>query len=272
MDSAIWKRNNVKVLGSGEQTLLFAHGFGSDQNSWRFQVEAFQDRYRIVLFDHVGCGRSDFNAYSSRRYRSLRSYAEDVLELCDALKITQCTLVGHSLSGMVGTLAAVMDPSRFRHLVFVKASPRYLNDPAQDYVGGFEQSQIDALYESMAACFVSWASGFAAAAMGNPERPELTQEFIRTLSSMRPDIARSVARIIFQSDHREELPRLRTPTLILQAGEDFAVPDSVAQYMARHIPKATLVSIPARGHLPHLSAPQAVNEALDAYLTSSAAA
>ncbi|EAU63979.1 alpha/beta fold hydrolase, partial [Stigmatella aurantiaca] len=247
------------------------HGFGSDQSAWRYQAEAFQRRYRVVLFDHVGCGRSDYNAYSSRRYRSLRGYAEDVLELCDELKITQCTLVGHSVSGMVGTLAAVMDPSRFRHLVFVKASPRYLNDAAQGYVGGFEQSEIDALYESMSASFVSWASGFAAAAMGNPERPELTQEFIRTLSSMRPDIARSIARIIFQSDHREDLTRLQTPTLILQAGEDFAVPDSVAQYMARTIPQATLVSISASGHLPHLSAPQAVNQALDAYLRSAAA-
>jgi sigma-B regulation protein RsbQ len=267
MGSVIWKRNNVTVLGKGPETLLFAHGFGSEQSAWRFQAEAFQDRYRIVLFDHVGCGKSDFNAYSSHRYRSLHRYAEDLLELCDELALTGCTLVGHSLSGMVGVLASAMDPGRFQRLVFVKASPRYLNDPEQDYAGGFEQAQIDALYASMSACFVSWASGFGAAAVGNPERPELAQEFIRSLSRMRPDIARSIARIIFQSDHRQALPHVRPPTLILQAGEDFAVPDSVAHYMARTIPQATLTPIAARGHLPHLSAPQAVNQALEAFLT-----
>ncbi|SEU27610.1 alpha/beta fold hydrolase [Stigmatella erecta] len=268
MGSVIWKRNNVTVLGKGPETLLLAHGFGSEQSAWRFQAEAFQDRYRVVLFDHVGCGKSDFNAYSAHRYRSLHRYAEDMLELCDELGLADCTLVGHSLSGMVGVLASAMDPTRFRRLVFVKASPRYLNDPAQDYVGGFEQAQIDALYESMSACFVSWASGFGKAAVGNPERPELAQEFIRSLSGMRPDIARSIARIIFQSDHRQELARVRPPTLILQAGEDFAVPDSVAHFMARTIPQATLVPIPARGHLPHLSAPLAVTQAVDAFLTS----
>jgi sigma-B regulation protein RsbQ len=268
MGSVIWKRNNVTVMGKGPETVLFAHGFGSEQSVWRFQAEALQDRYRVVLFDHVGCGKSDFNAYSSQRYRSLHRYAEDVLELCDELDIPECTLVGHSLSGMVGVLASAMAPERFRRLVFVKASPRYLNDPAQGYVGGFEQEHIDALYASMSACFVSWASGFGKAAMGHPDRPELAQEFIRSLCHMRPDIARSIARIIFQSDHREELAHVRPPTLILQAGEDFAVPDSVAHYMAQAIPRATLVPIAARGHLPHLSAPLAVTQALNAFIVS----
>jgi len=269
VNQALQQRNNVKVFGSGPDTLVFAHGFGSDQSAWKHQVAAFQDRYRIVLFDHVGCGESDFNAYSPRRYDSLRRYAEDLLELCDALRLNDCTLVGHSLSGMVGLLAAVAEPQRFRQLVFVKASPRYLNDASTGYHGGFEQEQIDGLYAAMANDFPAWASGFAPLAMGHPERPELGQEFARTFMAMRPDIALSIARIIFQSDHRADLPRLKVPTLILQSGDDLAVPTQVGHYMAKHIAQATLVPIEARGHLPQLSAPRAVNRAIDAYLSSS---
>jgi sigma-B regulation protein RsbQ len=270
MGQAIRKRNNVQVLGSGRETLVFAHGFGSEQSAWRHQVEEFQQRYRIILFDHVGCGGSDFNAYSPHRYRDLHGYAEDLLELCDELKLTDCILVGHSLSGMAGLLAAVVEPRRFRQLVFVKASPRYLNDSDAGYRGGFEQSELDALYAAMSSNYSAWASGFAPRAMGNPERPELGQEFVRTLSAMRPDIALSIARILFQSDHRMDLSRLKVPTLILQSGEDLAVPDAVGDYMARRIPLAKMSTIEARGHLPHLSAPEAVNRAIGSYLSAEA--
>jgi sigma-B regulation protein RsbQ len=266
MTSSILKRNNVHVVGTGPQTLIFAHGFGSEQGAWRHQVAAFQDRYRIILFDHVGCGHSDLEAYSPHRYRSIHGYTEDVLELCAELKLTEATLVGHSVSGMVGLLAALAEPKRFRRLVFIKASPRYLNDVG--YTGGFTQEQLDALYLSMSSNFYAWASGFAPLVMGNSERPELAQEFAATLSAMRPDIALSLARIIFQSDHRADLPRLTIPSLILQSGEDIAVPTEVGLYMARHIPQARLVSIDARGHHPHLSAPEAVNQALASYLSA----
>lgn len=272
MRETLRKRNNVQVVGSGHETLIFAHGFGSEQGAWRHQVAAFQDRYRIVLFDHVGCGRSDPNAYSPFRYRSIHGYAEDLLELCEELKLTQCTFVGHSLSGMVGMLAALVEPRRFQQLVFVKSTPRMLNDAATGYVGGFEQSQLDEFYAAMASNFYAWASGFAPLAMGNPERPELAQEFAHTLSSMRPDLAQAIARIVFQYDHREDLSRLQVPTLILQSGEDVAVPNEVGHYMARRIPHSKLVSIDARGHLPHLSAPTEVNRALADALTARTAA
>jgi sigma-B regulation protein RsbQ len=272
MRESLRKRNNVQVVGSGRETLIFAHGFGSEQGAWRHQVAAFQDRYRIVLLDHVGCGRSDPSAYSPFRYRSLHGYAEDLLELCEELKLTQCTLVGHSLSGIAGMLAALAEPQRFRQLIFVKSTPRVLNDPATGYVGGFEQAQIDELFATMDSNFYAWASGFAPIIMGNPERPELAQEFAQSLSAMRPDIALAIARIIFQYDHRAELTRLQVPTVILHSGEDFTVPNEVGPYMARHIPHSTLVTIDARGHLPHLSAPAAVNRALSAHLTLRAAA
>lgn len=259
---SIIKRNNVHLLGQGEETIIFAHGFGSDQTAWRHQVAAFESSYRILLFDHVGAGQSDMTAYSPLRYSSLYSYAEDLLELCAELKLSQVILVGHSVSGMVSLLAALIDPDRFKELLFVGASPRYLNDPATGYVGGFEQSDLDALYAAMSANYYAWASGFAPLAMGNPERPELAIEFASTLSAIRPDIAQAVARMIFQSDHRAELPKLTVPVVILQTSNDVAVPPEVGQYMAGKIPQSRLIPIHAQGHLPHISAPDEVTKTL----------
>lgn len=169
--SNIMQRNNVHVLGNGTQTIVFAHGFGSDQTAWRHQVAAFATDFRIVLFDHVGAGNSDFSAYSPRRYSSLYSYAEDLLDLCAELKLTKSILVGHSVSGMVSLLAALVEPDCFSQLIFLDASPRYLNDVG--YYGGFEQHELDAFYEAMSANYYAWASGFAPIAMATEDKPEL---------------------------------------------------------------------------------------------------
>ncbi|WP_088894019.1 alpha/beta fold hydrolase [Leptolyngbya ohadii] len=268
MLSSVVKRNNVEVLGQGKQTIIFAHGFGSDQTAWRRQVAAFQPDYRIVLFDHVGAGKSDMAAYSPRRYSSLYSYAEDLLELCAELKLTEAILVGHSVSGMVSLLAALIDPSRFSQLIFVGASPRYVNDPASNYIGGFEQADLDALYAAMSSNYYAWVSGFAPIAMGNPDRPELATEFASTLSAIRPDIAQAVARVIFQSDHRTELPKLKVPTTILQSSNDIAVPQVVGEYLAAHIPNAKLINIKAQGHFPHISAPDVVTHTISECLAA----
>lgn len=268
MATSIIKRNNVQQLGNGAQTIIFAHGFGSDQTAWRHQAAAFYPNFRIILFDHVGAGKSDFSAYSPRRYSSLYSYAEDLLELCHELKLTKCILVGHSVSGMVSLLAALVEPSFFSKLIFVSASPRYLNDSETGYYGGFEQSDLDALFAAMSANYYAWASGFAPLAMGNPEKPELATEFANTLSAIRPDIAQAVARVIFQSDHRTELPRLQVPTAILQSNNDIAVPPEVGRYLADKIPQSKLIPIKATGHLPHLSAPEEVTKAIWAYLAA----
>jgi sigma-B regulation protein RsbQ len=262
MQSSLIKRNHVHLLGRGRQPIIFAHGFGSNQTAWRHQVAAFEDSYRIILFDHVGAGQSDMAAYSPLRYSSLYSYAEDLLELCAELELSQAILVGHSVSGMVSLLAALIDPKRFRQLIFLGASPRYLNDAAVGYIGGFEQSDLDALYAAMSSNYYAWVSGFAPLAMGNPDRPELAIEFAKTLSAIRPDIAQAVARVIFQSDHRAELPKLTVPVVILQSSDDIAVPPYVGQYMSEHIPDSKLILINAKGHLPHLSAPHEVTQTL----------
>lgn len=268
MPSSILQRNHVNIVGNlrSQQTIIFAHGFGSDQTAWRHQVAAFAADFRIILFDHVGAGKSDFSAYSPHRYSSLYSYAEDLLDLCAELKISNSILVGHSVSGMVSLLAALVEPQCFRQLIFVGASPRYLND--SNYTGGFEQSDLDALYAAMSANYYAWASGFAPLAMGNPERPELAIEFANTLKSIRPDIAQAVARVIFQSDHRPELPRLKLPTVILQTSDDIAVPPEVGTYMAARIPQSRLFKINAKGHLPHISAPNVVTQAIASCLAA----
>lgn len=266
MVSSILQRNNVHQLGSGEQTIIFAHGFGSDQTAWKHQVAAFSPNFRIVLFDHVGGGKSDVNAYSPRRYSSLYSYAEDLLDLCAELKLTNTILVGHSVSGMVSLLAALVEPECFSQLIFIDASPRYLNDV--EYYGGFEQTDLDAFYASMSSNYYAWASGFAPLAMATQDQPELAAEFAKTLSAVRPDIAQAVSKVIFQSDHRAELPRLKVPTVILQASEDIAVPPEVGQYMSTKIPQSKLVQIAAKGHLPHISAPDVVTQAITSHIAA----
>ena len=260
MINSIIKRNNVNIVGNGSPTIIFAHGFGSDQTAWRHQVAAFASDFRIVLFDHVGGGKSDISAYSPRRYSSLYSYAEDLLDLCSELKLSKCILVGHSVSGMVSLLAALAEPDCFSQLFFVDASPRYLND--EEYYGGFEQQDLDTFYEAMSSNYYAWASGFAPIVMGNPDQPELSIEFAKTLSAIRPDIAQAVARVIYQSDHRKDLPQLQVPTVVLQASDDVAVPMQVGQYLADHIPYSKLININATGHLPHLSAPDVVTNAI----------
>lgn len=264
MAQDVLQKFNVTTLGHGAQTLVFAHGFGSDQTAWRHQVAAFITHYRIVLFDYLGCGKSDLSDYSPLHYDSLESYKDDLLAIYEALNLTDSIFVGHSASATVGMLASRVHPARFRKMVFIGASPRYLNET--DYVGGFEQADLNALYDALAADYLGWANGFASAAMGNPQRPELGREFARSLSAMRPDIAQSTARMIFESDFRAQLPHIEPPVLILQSTRDMAVPMAVGDYLSATIPHSHLVVLNAEGHFPHLSAPQTVISAIQDFL------
>ena len=260
-------RNNVNIVGRSSDsatTLVMAHGFGSDQTAWRYLVEAFAPNYRIVLFDHVGSGNSDFNAYSPHRYKNLHSFAQDFLEICHELNLQNVTLIAHSVSCMIGLLAASLEPNRFKQLFFIGASPRYLND--HDYIGGFDQSVLDSFYAAMSTNYYAWASGFAPLVMGNSDQPELAVEFAKTLLVMRPDISQAIARIIFQSDHRADLKKLTTPTIIIQPQRDIAVPVAVGHYLAQHITHSQLILTETDGHFPHLSNPDVVISAIASYL------
>jgi sigma-B regulation protein RsbQ len=258
------QRNHVRVVGQGAKTLVFSHGFGTDQTAWYQQEAEFSPDHRLVLFDLVGAGKSDLAAYSARRYRTMHSYAADLLEILDELQLRDVIYVGHSMSGIIGLLAALQEPERFAKLIFLSASPRYLND--QGYTGGFEQADIDALYAAMSGNYQAWASGFAPIVAASPERPEVAAAFVATLSAIRPDIALAVARMVYQSDHRKDLSGLRVPTLIVQSSDDVAVPVAVGEYLARCIPGARYLLINAHGHLAHMSAAAEVNRAIRSFL------
>lgn len=270
MAADILARNNVRILGRGTQPMLFAHGFGCDQNMWRFVTPAFEDEYRIILFDYVGAGKSDLRAYNAERYADLNGYAEDILELCDALQLQDVILVGHSVSSMIGVLAAVKRPSFFAHLIMLGPSPRYIND-LPDYVGGFERKDIEELLHTMETNYIGWANFLAPAIMKNPERPELSQELEESFCSTDPVIAGRFARATFFSDNRRDLPNLRTPSLVMQCSDDLIAPDGVGRYVHEHTPGSVLRLMKATGHCPHMSHPEETIAIMKEYLNGSRA-
>jgi sigma-B regulation protein RsbQ len=262
----VLRRNNVKVSGRGTQPLLFAHGFGCDQSMWRFVTPAFEQDYRIVLFDYVGSGKSDAGAWNPQRYSTLDGYAQDVLEICEALDLRDVIFVGHSVSSMVGVLAANRQPERFRHLIMVGPSPRYINDTG--YVGGFERADIEGLLDLMDKNYIGWANFLAPVVMKNDERPELTKELHDSFCSTDPVITRRFAETTFFADNRADLPHLRVPSLILQCSEDAIAPADVGRYLHRNLPQSTFRMMKATGHCPHVSHPEETIEAIQSYLSS----
>ena len=260
-------RNNVKISGrEGGQAIIFSHGFGCDQNMWRLVVPAFEDEYRIVLFDHVGAGQSDPAAWHPGKYESLQGYADDLLEICRELKLTRAIFVGHSVSSVIGVLAANREPDRFDKLVLVGPSPRYIDDDDAGYVGGFTREDIDGLLESLASNYLGWSSAMAPVIMGNPDRPELGEELTNSFCRTDPEIARHFARATFLSDNRADLAKVKVPTLVLQCSEDAIAPQSVGEYVHRQIAGSELVLMKATGHCPNLSAPEETVAAINDFL------
>jgi sigma-B regulation protein RsbQ len=260
-------RNNVTL--SGPETglpMIFAHGFGCDQNMWRFVAPAFEDEYRIVLFDHVGAGRSDLSAYDAAKYASLEGYADDVLELCRELELKNAVFVGHSVSAIIGVLAAIREPERFEALVLVAPSPRYTVDAG--YPGSFTHEDIEDLLRTLDSNYLGWSRAMAPAIMGNPDRPELGEELVNSFCRTDPEIAREFARVTFLSDNRADLPRLTTPSLVLQCSEDAIAPREIGEYVHAHIRDSELVLLEARGHCPNLSAPEETVGAIKAFLAA----
>lgn len=262
------QRNNVRLSGRGQRPMLFAHGFGCDQNMWRFMVPRFESSHRVVLFDHVGAGASDASAYDREKYRTLDGYAADVIELCDELDLTDVVFVGHSVSAMIGILAARQRPERFGALVLVGPSPRYLDD--EGYYGGFARHDIDDLLESLDSNYLGWSSAMAPAIMGNPDRPALGLELTNSFCRTDPDIASQFARVTFLSDNRADLSSVRVPTLILQCSDDIIAPPAVGRFVHAHIPGSRFVQLRATGHCPNLSAPEETADAIQQFLESRA--
>jgi len=244
--------------------MLFAHGFGCDQEMWRFVAPAFEDSYRVVLFDHVGAGRSDLSAYDPERYGSLAGYAADVVEICRELDLRDAIFVGHSVSAMIGVLAAAEAPDAIGKLVLIGPSPRYIDD--EDYTGGFSRADIEELLESLDSNFLGWSSAMAPVIMGNAERPELGAELTESFCRTDPEIAARFARVTFMSDNRADLASVRVPTLVLQCTDDAIAPDAVGEYVHGRIGGSELVRLSATGHCPNLSAPDETIAAIRAFV------
>jgi sigma-B regulation protein RsbQ len=260
------KRNYVTVLGHGERVLMFGHGFGCDQSMWRAVTPAFEHDYKIVLFDYVGAGGSDAAAFSPVRYGSLRGYAHDVLEICAELGLQRVTFVGHSVSGMIGALAAIMEPEMFANLVMIAPSACYVNE--EGYEGGFEREDIDALLNMMNDNFEGWSTMMAPVVAANPEQPEVAAEFAASLARADVSIAQHFARVTFLSDYRCELLKLKTRTLVLQTEDDVMARVNAGEYIQRVVSNCRFEMLNARGHLPHLSAPTMVVKSIKRFLTA----
>ncbi len=268
MKNKIVKRNNIKIIGEGEVPLLFAHGFGCDQNMWRFVTPVFERDFTIILFDYVGSGNSDISAYNSERYKTLEGYALDVLDIVHALDLEEVIFIGHSVSSMIGALASISQPDRFGKLIMIGPSPSYLNDPP-DYYGGYEKDTIVELLSLMEKNYIGWANFFAPEIMKNEDRPELAKELEESFCSTDPVIAQDFAKATFLADNRDELPEVDVPSLIIQSKDDSIAPLNVGEYLHKHLKNSTLRVIPVNGHCPHLSHPELTSAAIKNYIENS---
>ncbi len=259
-------RNRVRVVGSGKATLVFAHGFGCDQNMWRLLVPTYADRFRIVLFDLVGSGGSDLTAFDVQKYATLQGYADDVLEIVEEFASAPVIFVGHSVSATIGILAGIKAPAAFAGHVMIGPSPCYINDG--EYVGGFTRADIESLLDTLESNYLGWSSNMAPAIMGAREQPELGIELTNSFCRTDPEIAKHFARVTFLSDHRAELPQLTAPALIVQCNDDLIAPLTVGSYMQRKLPNGTLRVIDNVGHCPHLSSPGQCASAMDEFMAA----
>ena len=257
-------RHHVHIAGDGPATIVFAHGFGCDQNMWRLMAPAYEDRYRTIRYDLVGSGMSDLSAYDRERHGSLQGHADDLLEVIRDGAQGPVVFVGHSVSAMIGLLAGITAPELIDAHVMLGPSPCYINDG--DYIGGFTRADIDSLLETMEGNYLGWSSTMAPAIMGAPGQPELAEELTNSFCRTDPDIAAHFARVTFLSDNRADLPKLQAPVLVLQCSDDIIAPRPVGDYLQRTLPNATLRIIENVGHCPHLSAPSASMAAMDEFL------
>lgn len=263
----VTSRNNVVLTGPADgPVVMLAHGFGCDQNLWRLVVPGLARDFQVVLFDHVGSGRSDLSEWQPERYAALDGYADDVLQICRVLNLRDVTFVGHSVSAMIGVLAAIREPERFGKLILLTPSPRYVDDDG--YRGGFSRADIDELLESLESNYLGWSAAMAPAIMGNPGHPELGEELANSFCRTDPRIAAAFARTTFLSDNRADLARVTTATLVLQCSEDVIAPREVGAFVQAQIPGSRLVTLPATGHCPQLSAPEATLAAIASFAGS----
>ncbi|MBO0496842.1 alpha/beta hydrolase [Pseudomonas sp. Marseille-Q1929] len=262
-------RNNVSVMGNGASTLVFSHGFGCNQAMWNYLAPQFGARFRVVMYDLVGAGLSDLNAFDKAKYSTLDGYARDLNEIIQAFAVGPVILVSHSVSAMIATLADRQAPGRIAAHVMIGPSPRYID--ADGYVGGFKRSDIDDLLDTLDSNYLGWSSAMAPVIMGAPGQPALSDELADSFCRTEPEIAKQFARVTFMSDNRQDVAGLSTPVLILQSSDDLIAPVVVGEYLHSVLPNSTYCLVDNVGHCPHMSAPQACTAAMDTFLAPWAA-
>ncbi|MDN3688532.1 alpha/beta fold hydrolase [Cyclobacterium jeungdonense] len=266
MNKEIIVRNNIKISGNGVQPMVFAHGFGCDQQMWRYITPSFEREYQIILFDHVGSGKSDQSAYDFEKYNSLNGYAEDLIEICDELDLQNVIFVGHSVSSIIGALASIKRPDLFEKLIMIGPSPCYINK--EGYFGGFSSEDIDELVETLESNYLGWSSHITPVIVGNPEMPEYSEELRNSFCNMNPEIAKHFAKVTFLGDNREDLSQVLTPSLIIQCHPDIIAPVKVGEYVHKKMPESKYFLLSASGHCPHLTAPDQVISSIQNFLTT----
>lgn len=261
--NSIFSRNHVTILGEGEQVILFAHGFGCEQSMWQQITPAFEKEYRVVLFDYVGAGKSDIQAYDAT-YRSIEGYVQDVLLIIEQLQLENVIFVGHSVSSMIGMLASIRQPEKFKKIIMIGPSPCYMNDG--EYKGGFEEEDVQELLEMMEMNFIGWASYMAPFALGESSTDQTAEQLENVFVSQDPHIAREFAEVTFRLDCRDQLSKMTTPSLILQCADDSIVPSEIGYYLNDHLPYSTFQLLTAKGHYPHISHPEETIAFVKAYI------
>ena len=266
-NTATLERSNVTISGAsgpGTPVMVFLHGLGADQASWRLLAPHFEKDYQLVQLDLVGAGGSQLGEYSRERHGSLAGHADDLLAVMRSLALYDVVFVGHSVGAMIGVVAAVKEPQRFKKMVLISPSPRFINE--KGYAGGFEQKDINELLAAMEADYHGWSQGIAPVMMGADESPELVMELTNSFVRSNPEIARHFARVTFLSDTRAELAFLTTPTLVVQSAHDVIAPLAVGHYINEQLADSRIEVIETGGHCPHLSAPQQTLAAIDGFL------
>ncbi|WEK32943.1 MAG: alpha/beta hydrolase [Candidatus Pseudomonas phytovorans] len=260
------KRSNVHIAGSGNATLILSHGFGCDQSMWKLLLPHFAKQIRVITYDLVGAGQSALAAYDREKYSSLWGYAADLNEIIDEFGQGPVIIAGHSVSAMIGVLAERQRPGRITGLVMIGGSPCYVD--SSTYTGGFSRDEVLTLLSVIDENYLGWSSTMAPVLMGSSGEPALQGELLSSLCRTDAQIARHFARVIFLSDHRQDVVGLRLPTLILQCTEDPVVPVAVGEYLHSVLPNSRLVLVDNMGHYPQLSAPSACSAAIDGFLAS----
>jgi sigma-B regulation protein RsbQ len=252
---------------TGEQAMIFAHGFGCDQNMWRFITADFVDDYKIILFDYTGSGQSDISEYDPDKYSKLEGYAEDILDICEDYDLGDAIIVGHSVSATIATLASLKSPRHFSRLIHVAPSPSFLNDPP-NYMGGFQYSDLEELLDLIDKNYIGWAQYLAPIVIGGQASEWLIGELSSSFCSADPIIAQKFARATFLSDYRSAYAKSTVPSLIIQSRVDALASLAVGDFLNSTTPNSELIVIDSEGHCPHMTHPSITSEAIQKYLSN----